>query len=95
MFRNRKGKVPRGHSGQSTVEYIVLATAVISVVIIFVTGNNSVFKTKLGNVLGNAAEDISDRGEKLSDTHEGSNPGKYVGPTDALQVDPTKNLFKL
>ncbi len=38
-------------SGQSTVEYILLVTAVITVVIVFLTGKNSMFPARLNQVL--------------------------------------------
>lgn len=37
--------------GQSTVEYILLVTAVIAVVILFMTGDKSKFQERLTNTL--------------------------------------------
>lgn len=37
--------------GQSTVEYILLVTAVIGVVVLFMTGNNNKFQQRLTNTL--------------------------------------------
>ena len=82
MFRNRKSKVGRIHSGQSTVEYIVLVGAVIAAVLIFLnsTDNNS-FRGKIGtvynkmtNTIGNKAEKIKGRqdAQKFNSAHSGS-----------------------
>ncbi len=54
MFRNRKG--------QSTVEYILVATAVIAVIIAVSKGS---FTTKLNNTLEQAAGSIGDKADKL------------------------------
>ncbi len=41
----------KDQKAQSTIEYILLVTAVIAVVIIFTTGNRSIFQKRLNNVL--------------------------------------------
>lgn len=38
------------NKGQSTVEYILLVTAVIAVVIVFLVGDGSLFQRRLNNV---------------------------------------------
>jgi hypothetical protein len=38
------------NKGQSTIEYILLITAVILVIVLFTTGNNSPFQQRLNTV---------------------------------------------
>lgn len=52
--------------GQSTVEYILLVSAVIAVVIIFLTGNKSMFQDRLTNVLDISSNSMSDVAERLN-----------------------------
>ncbi len=46
-----KAQSPSTSSGQSTVEYILLVTAVIAVVLIVTNGQNSIFQSRLTNVV--------------------------------------------
>ncbi len=46
------------NKGQSTVEYILLVTAVLAVVILFTTGDRSPFKNRLTNVLNLTTGDM-------------------------------------
>ena len=55
--------------GQSTVEYILLFTAVIVVVIAFLGPKNSVFSTQLNSVFNQAAADINSESGYLSAGH--------------------------
>jgi len=65
MFRNRKYKTPRNNAGQSTVEYILIVTAVVAT-IIAMTGS---FKAKMNNTLDQATNGITDRADMLDQTH--------------------------
>ena len=61
MFNKRK------HKGQSTVEYIVLVTAVIAVLIAFLVSPGSPFKASLNTTLVSGTsqmENMADRLEK-------------------------------
>ena len=72
MFRNRKYKTPRATLGQSTVEYIVLVTAVIAVIIFFVApgkDGKSTFQNKIVNVLNETSEGVVDKSDILSKSH--------------------------
>ena len=69
MFRNRIGQPPRRDSGQSTVEYILLVTAVVGVIIIFTFGQNSTFQQKMSNMLENGTQGMQERSEFLDTTH--------------------------
>jgi len=46
------------NKGQSTVEYILLVTAVITVVILFTTGNGNVFQARLNSVFNTTTQDM-------------------------------------
>ena len=48
----------RLNQGQSTVEYILLVTAVVAVVILFTTGNNSMFQQRLNSVFNSTTQDM-------------------------------------
>ena len=82
MFRKMKTK-----GGQSTVEYILLATAVVGAMIFFTTGDNSVLKTRLGSTLNTAANSIGGISNRLSKSQEGSNSSVDVPPPTGF--DPT------
>lgn len=81
MFRKMKTK------GQSTVEYILLATAVIGAMIFFTTGDNSVLKGRLGNTLNSAANSIGSMSNRLANS-QGPTPVGTV-PVPGVTVDPT------
>lgn len=53
-------------AGQSTVEYILLVTAVIAVVILFVTGKNSSFQTRLNSVLDISTNSMENAAKRLT-----------------------------
>jgi hypothetical protein len=52
--------------GQSTVEYIILVTAVIAVIIFFTVNANSPFRTRLGNTYGNATDAMVNMASRLN-----------------------------
>ena len=56
-----------GHKGQSTVEYILLITAVIAVIILFTVGNGSLFQTRLTSVLNSTTQDMVNVASYLQD----------------------------
>jgi len=55
--------------GQSTVEYILLVTAVVAVIIVFATNKNGVFQTTLNNALSTTASDMNVSVDALSKSH--------------------------
>ena len=63
----------KNKKGQSTVEYVLLVTAVLAVIIAFVTGNNSVFKNQLNSTLNTATGDMSTIAGTLSTSHQAGN----------------------
>ena len=70
---NRKDKTHRVSSGQSTVEYIVLVTAVIATIIFFVApgkdGKQGQFQSKIVNVINETSEGFVDRSTMLDSSH--------------------------
>ena len=83
---------PRGSSGQSTVEYILLVTAVIAVMIFFTTNQNNGLQGKLNATLETASNGISDMSNRLSASRKES-PISSDLPPAGLGVDVT-NSFK-
>ncbi len=79
MFKNTRG--------QSTVEYILLATAVIGAMIFFTTGPNSALTGRLGTTLNSAANSIENIANRLSKSEEGSNTSVNAPPP--ITLDPT------
>jgi hypothetical protein len=60
--------------GQSTVEYILLVTAVVAVIIAFESGNGSgTFKNTLSDTLNSATQDISSMQDRLTQGHAETN----------------------
>jgi len=52
--------------GQSTVEYILLVTAVIAAIIIFTTGSNSSLRSRLGSVFNQTTDQMQNVATRLS-----------------------------
>ncbi len=58
----------RASKGQSTVEYILLVTAVTLVVILFTTGKGSgTFQSGLGQVFNQTTQDMTNVASRLQD----------------------------
>ncbi len=78
--------------GQSTVEYIVLATAVIAVIILFVASPNGGFQGQLNNVIATSANRIESKGSTLTDSYDHS--VDKAAPTlpagSPIAVDPSR-----
>jgi len=55
--------------GQSTVEYILLVTAVVAVIIVLVTGSNSQFQKTLNTTMNTAISDMGTGVDVLSASH--------------------------
>ena len=69
MFRNRTYKAPRSRGGQSTVEYILVVTAVIAVIIVITKG---VFTQSVNSALAGATNQINAQGNVLNGSHNGT-----------------------
>ncbi len=57
----------RAHKGQSTVEYILLVTAVVAVIILFTVGQGSLFQTRLSTVFNQTTQDMLNVASRLQD----------------------------
>ena len=55
--------------GQSTVEYILLVTAVVVVMVLFLLNNNAPFQNKLNSTLKSVTTDIGTMGTRLDAAH--------------------------
>ena len=95
MFRNRKYKTHRATSGQSTVEYIVLVTAVIATVIFFVApgkdGKQGHFQNKIVTVMNETSEGFVDRSTVLDSSH--NDTVVYAAPQFNVDVGMKESLF--
>ena len=65
--------------GQSTVEYVLLVTAVLAVIIAFVTSKNGGFQTQLNTTLNTATSDMSTIATTLSSSHAAQAPSNSLG----------------
>ncbi len=63
MFRLKNRK------GQSTVEYILLVTAVVAVMILFTTNKNSGLQSKMNQTLEDTSSVITDMSGRLGESH--------------------------
>ncbi len=90
MLMNIRFKKAREQSGQSTIEYIILVTAVIGVIILFMSGNNNLFQAKLNSTLGETVNQIKSKGTDLADSHA-TPTGQSENST--ITVDPTQNIL--
>jgi len=77
----------KNKKGQSTVEYILLVTAVLAVIIVFVTGNKSMFKTTLVNAVNSSIQDINTEAAQFSGSHTASSPSGGTEPIITINVD--------
>ena len=59
--------------GQSTVEYIILVTAVIAVIIVFVNSNSSLFRRSLNDSYDAATGAMTNMGQRLDTTFNTAN----------------------
>jgi Flp pilus assembly pilin Flp len=66
--------------GQSTVEYILLVTAVIAVIIALVTSNNSGVKGQLNSTLNTAIDDIGNVSDRMPGSVAPSPAGNVTNP---------------
>jgi hypothetical protein len=68
----QKGHADRHSSGQSTVEYILLVTAVIAVVFALSNGTNSPFHKKMTNTVNMTMEGMEKEAKRLTTTIAGN-----------------------
>ena len=65
MFNKRKGQRSNPRRGQSTVEYIVLVTAVLAVAILFLTSPQGPFQQRLNTTLGDVTGQMTNMATRL------------------------------
>ena len=75
--------------GQSTVEYILLMTAVVAVIIGFVATQNSGFQGRLTNTLKDATSQMTDLGTRLQNSEAAS--AASTSSTSGIPVGYTVN----
>ena len=69
MCKNLKIQIPRYKTGQSTVEYIVLVTAVILVMILFlVSSNKAPFQARLNGTLDEVSKGMGNVAVRLTES---------------------------
>ncbi len=92
MFNTCLTKQAKGRKGQSTVEYIVLVTAVVAVGIAFLTSPAGPFQSKLTNTMSVTTNKIKTMGDRLNrvTTADNSEAGE---PQKLYTVDPTKDAI--
>jgi Flp pilus assembly pilin Flp len=76
--------------GQSTVEYVLLVTAVLAVIIAFVSGSgNGGFQSQLNTTLNQATNEMNSEAGRLSTSHAASTSTDQGTPT-GYSVNPEK-----
>jgi len=60
-------------SGQSTVEYVLLVTAVVAVCIAFMAGDGSMFKQQLCSSFNSVVSDMNSLADTLATSHQPAN----------------------
>ncbi len=66
--------------GQSTVEYILLMTAVVAVIIAMVTSNKKGLQSQLNATLNSAIETIGTMSDRLANSEPASGPSNATNP---------------
>jgi Flp pilus assembly pilin Flp len=74
--------------GQSTVEYVLLMTAVVAVIIAMVTSNKSGLQSQLNSTLNTAINDIGDMTNRLQGSEAPSAPGGSGTPPYSVNAAP-------
>gem|GEM_PF-5958351 len=60
-----KKRIPIGCKGQSTVEYLLLVTSVLAVVIFFLISNNAPYQAQLNATYTTATDEASNATQRL------------------------------
>jgi Flp pilus assembly pilin Flp len=68
----------KNKKGQSTVEYVLLVTAVIAVMVAFATSQNGGLQGQLNTTMNTVVNDMGAIGNTLSGSHTLSDPGNAV-----------------
>ena len=72
--------------GQSTVEYILLVTAVVAVMIVFSTSQNTGLQNQMNSTLNSAMSDIDTETQALGRSHQLTNSASSVLPQYSVNI---------
>ena len=86
MHKRSYKSAPWQQKGQSTVEYIVLVSAVIGVLILFLVNNNSPFRTSLNTTLDTVSRGMTNMADRMNQPIA---PANATSPTAAIDTNPT------
>lgn len=64
--------VKNQRKGQSTVEYIILVTAVVSVAILFLTNPSGPFQSRLNSTMGTVTGQMTNMADRLESSQAGA-----------------------
>ncbi len=70
----RKKLFGKKHKGQSTVEYVILVAAVLFVIIWFLTGTGSPFRSAFNRALTQGSEGMEEIANSLRRSHGNATP---------------------
>ena len=76
--------------GQSTVEYVLLVTAVVAVMIAFATKDNTGIRARINNIYTETGNSMGDLTESLTGSHAPANEIK-ASPDAPLGLDISKD----
>ena len=83
----------KNKKGQSTVEYVLLVTAVVAVMIAFSTNQNSGLQSQLNGALVSVSNDMNSLAKTLSESQV--TPSGYVTPAaPPYNIDVTPDVTK-
>jgi hypothetical protein len=63
-----QAQVKNPQAGQSTIEYILMVTGVIAVVLFLTTGRESTFQSRLANTVNTTLGGMEDQAQKLTNS---------------------------
>ena len=77
--------------GQSTVEYVLLVTAVVAVIIAFVSGSgNGGFQSQLNTTLNSAVQEMASESDQFASSHGLTNTSvsTFTAPSYNVDINP-------
>jgi len=75
--------------GQSTVEYVLLVTAVVAVIIFMITGSKSEFQQKMNDTLTNSIDEIGNMSDRLQNSEAATGKVGDGKPPYTVKVCPS------
>ncbi len=82
----------KNNKGQSTVEYVLLVTAVVAVMIMFTTNRNTGMQSKLNETLETATDGMGTLSTKLDESRAAS-PAGTSSNASTHKTDPLQDPF--